>query len=124
MEIKKSIRIFWVSFFITFVLTVFVISLFWVHLKAVDKGFSGFDIKISLEKRDKLHYLITAGEMHKEIDLTTVDRAAMLLQKNERWMFPIEARTAYRIVWFTAEQIKDNSRTAREQEFFRNAGLV
>ena len=102
----------------------FLLSIFWVQMRAKDNGFDGFDIAVSVECRDELHYLITAGRISKEIDLTEVDRAALLLQQNGRWMFPTEARMAYRIACFTAQQIKDNNKAEREREFFRNAGLV
>jgi len=124
LEIKRSIRIFWISFFTALVLAVFCLSLFWVHLRAVDNGFTGFDMDFSVERQDELHYMITAGDISKQIDLTKADRMAAFLQKNERWMFTSEARMFYRIAWFTVNQIKDNSRAAREQDFFRNAGLV
>ena len=112
------------SFWITLIFTVFLLALFWVQLKAVDNGFGVLAESIKIEKIDELHYTFTAGEFDGQIDLTPVDRAVELMQQYERWIFPHRLRVFSKTVCFTAQQIKDSRRQAREQEFFRNAGLV
>jgi len=121
---RKSIRIFLISFWIALVLTCFLLALFWVQLKAADGGFGSLAERVKIEKSDQLHYTFTAGEFDRQIDLTPIDRAAEVMQQYERWIFPHRLRIFSKTVCFTAQQIKDSQRQAREQEFFRNAGLV
>jgi len=121
---RKSIRIFLISFWIALVLTCFLLALFWVQLKAADGGFGSLAERVKIEKSDRLHYTFTAGEFDRQIDLTPIDRAAEVMQQYEQWIFPYRLRIFSKTVCFTAQQIKDSQRQAREQEFFRNAGLV
>ncbi len=123
-ERKEQLRVFAVAFIITFITAAFLLALYWVNLKAEDKGFDGYKNPVSVEKLDDLHYLISFKTARREIDLTSVNDAAGYFQAAERWIVPQDVRILSRVCVFTAERFKDSRKEIREQEFYKNAGLV
>ena len=95
-----------------------------MEFRAAENGFGGLADSIKIERTDELHYDISSADFRSKIDLTVVNNTAAVLQRTELWVLPREARTLSRIAVFTVQRIKDGQREKREQEFFRNAGLV
>lgn len=123
-ETKRKVKVFVLSFLITVILSAFLLSLYWVSLKAQESGFEGYKNPISIEKQDDLRYIINIGTEQRCADLTLLDEAAGYFQAAERWIVPQEMRVMTRVSLFTVKQLKDNRREAREREFYKNAGLV
>ena len=123
-ETKRKVKVFALSFLITVILSAFLLSLYWVSLKAQESGFEGYKNPISIEKQDDLHYIINIGTAQRCADLALLDEVAGYFQAAERWIVPQEMRVMTRVSLFTVQQLKDGRREAREREFYKNAGLV
>ena len=121
---KDSARVFTAAFMITLIAAAFLMSVYWINMRAVDSGFEGYKSPISIEKQDELHYIINAASHRRTVDLTLLDKGAGYFQIAERWIVPQDIRVMTRVGLFAANQIKANRREAREREFFKNAGLV
>ena len=123
-ERKMLLRAFFLSFFTTLIITLFILNLFWVDMRAKANGFSGFPPAFELEQSGELQYRAIIAGREARLDLTPLDNAAGLLQRAGRWCLPQGWRRLSRLGLFTAGRIKAGSREAREKEFYKNAGLV
>lgn len=123
-ERKSLILAFFTSFFITLIILLFLMSLYWVDIKAEEKGFGSFSSQIEIEKQQELNYRVIAFGKETDIDLTPLDTAAGVLQQYECFIFPEDWRFTAKLTAFIHDKVLDGRKAAREKEFFKNAGLV
>ena len=125
MDERKALRrTFLASFFITLILSAFVMGLFWISIKAERSGFNDFDTTLSAERSGELGCRLNLLGRSIDIDLAPINSIAGSLRDFEAWLLPEDMRFVSRFACFVGDKVNTGMRQHREKEFYRNAGLV
>lgn len=124
MKNRELLRTFFSSFVITLVVFCFIMSFMWVDLKANRNGFSGFFPSLNIEQVEPLIYKLNTATKQYNLDFTTAEQIAEKLQKAEAWVLPEKWRVFSRASLYIKNRLEAHKIYRREQEFYKNAGLV
>ena len=122
MQKSDAFRTFFVSFFVTLILSGLFLGMHWVSINAQRGGFDA-PSPIAAEY-ERLNLTLSLMDNKFEIDLAPLNSAAEKLQQFEGWVIPEKLRFFSRFSCYMADRMSTKERQQKEREFYKNAGLV
>lgn len=120
----SACRCFFTSFFITLALFGFFAGLFWVDGSAAQNSFNSFMTSLNFMRSEPLHYRFQSALGEFELNLDGVNELAGRLRPIEEWSGSASEKLLGRLPFFAHDRYKAWQQYQREQEFYKNAGLV
>lgn len=119
-----GLRCFMTSFIITLVLFGFFSGLFWVDGKAAQNSFNSFFTSLGFMRSEPLHYHIESALGELDLDLEGINSLVGRLRPISEWGSSAGQKLLGRLPFFAHDRYEAWQQYRREQEFYKNAGLV
>lgn len=123
-EAKALWRTFWISFSVALLAALLLLSLVWVDLTAHRSGFDGFLPTLRCEWQSDAVLRIQTAAGAWSLDLSPLQGAAALLHSIESRCLPPDLRFLSRGAQSAQHWWEQRALKQREQEYYKNAGLV